>query len=353
MSKRERLASIIVDLAGKFGEGTDHASETAAAQELMGEGGLQCIAMNVTLVYKAVLSVDGVDDANDRDAYWGGFVDWMDGKSVDIRDKGTWISLFRSKLAPAVMDQSSKQREDDIKSGSSVRSPTLRSLGISVQLAKYDGARGKCGVWWRTLSRTLVSMQVPKDQYMPVVIDSLSGVANTEFWRLFDAMEAARSGSADVQSIVNSMIDLFDAGLHRKLLQRLRSMDQQRGESVLAFRSRFLEVITALGHYGYRYDDDQLMTMFSIRLLNWDAIAAHRPRTIADVLLAVSQLGGDTKTVSAGHLAVVRDSTGGTTETRSCFYCKEIGHLKWQCPKKKKREQEAKQAAAADSLNGE
>ena len=96
--------------------------------------------MNVTLVYKAVLSVDGVDDANERDAYWGGFLEWMERKSVDIRDKDTWISLFRSKLPPQVMDQSSKQREDDIKSGSSVRSPTLRSLGISVQLAKYDGA---------------------------------------------------------------------------------------------------------------------------------------------------------------------------------------------------------------------
>ena len=102
----------------------------------------------------------------------------------------------------------------------------------------------------------LETMNVSEDAWLPIVSATLDGTARDEFWHVHDELE--RQGTVDIHTIMKRLVDLFDIGMHAQLLKTLSWLRQQKGESVLVFRGRFLRIIAALRGYGYEYDEEKL-----------------------------------------------------------------------------------------------
>ena len=155
----------------------------------------------------------------------------------------------------------------------------------------YTYEMGKCAKWWRETIQTLESMNLADDNYFVVVLDLLDGDAREEFWQRLETLVESKAVSRpyvlkDVKLVVDSMVELFDAGQHTSLLLRHRALSQVKGETTVKFRARFMRVINALKAYvyGYKYTQTQLVHDFSSRLRKWKVIAAHKPTSLDAIL---------------------------------------------------------------------
>ena len=169
-------------------------------------------------------------------------------------------------------------------------------FGITLDLPKYSGQPGVMDKWWREIRQTLVQLKLPASSYSAVVMDLLQGDAKDEFWQRVGSLKLDEEALTpdNVNTVIRSLIDLFDAGQHVMLLLRWRSLLQLKGEPALKFRTRYMRIINALGTYGWSLNDEQKVADFGCRMINWGRIAPMRPSDLDAVLAAVASLGVDT-----------------------------------------------------------
>ena len=309
--KAVTAAGAILKLAIAYGDASEEL-KAAEGEVVAALHDMKCMSMNATRIYKAFSKLEDVEEDEELCmAMWRGFLEWLETQDA----LAGWLQILRAKLPADDLAYEHKVEHQDR------RPTTLQSLGIRLELVKYDGTPGKCAEWWRRTKMRLASMKVPREHYMTVLADSLTGSAATEFWRRFEERE--RAGTVEVQGIMQDMIGLFDAGQHMVLLGKLRKMEQLKGETCLHFRERFLDVVRGLEQYHYVFTPLQLAMMFGVRMLAFERIASCQPQTISDILNAVAQLNLDEK-ASSPVLFVGKD-------TRRCFKCQQVGHLARTC----------------------
>ena len=266
---------------------------------------------------------------------------WLENDGIDtVEHKQTWMNLMKPS-APAVEDAKHNAPQP-----AASAAPSLRSLGVKIELDKYSGERGECGNWWQQFQRTATTLHVPEGDMFALVAHALEGDAKTEFWHVHKA-RAGRHGDQDVAAIVQVLIALFDAGQHVHLLKKWRGMEQRKGETVLKFRTRYMKVLDSLQLYKWTLSDEQMVADFGSRLLDWSRIATHKPASVEAILRAVAELGesvgNDSKAAPLMAMnspqvkcwncngAHFRRDCKAPPKKRKCHRCKSESHLVAEC----------------------
>lgn len=93
-------------------------------------------------------------------------------------------------------------------------------------------------------------------------------------------------------AIMSLMVPLFDQGQHAQLCMKLRHVRQMKNESMVKFRTRYMEIVVTLHAYGWHFTDEQIIADVLTRVRDWATIATHRPTNINDVVVAAGSLEG-------------------------------------------------------------
>ena len=197
-------------------------------------------------------------------------------------------------------------------------------------------------------------MNLRPTEVFSVVSNALEGDAREEFNQRLDDLKVSGAYTTEhVDAVMKALIELFDGGQHAMLLIKWRSLMQLKGETTVKFRTRFMRVISALAVYGYDFTPEQLVVDFSTRLRNWRAIAAHKPKSIDELLAAVAKSGGDDQgdgksgAVAASQLMTINQAdfdgssqsvssilmVGSNGRSIKCWNCREQGHHWRDCSK--------------------
>jgi transposase InsO family protein len=232
------------------------------------------------------------------------------------------------------------------------------------KLNEYNGEPGRCGDWWSHAEEIFAASKTSEADQLAAVNAALKGQASDEFWALFHEMKTGGGNQVPtVKKVMDAVVPVLDAGMLPTLCLRFADMQQDQGESIISFRSRFQSCVRGLERFKQQFEPPVLAVFFGTKLRNWKSIAIKNPESVAAIVDYVIKSGldempEDGRALAARHspppaaVAVKKEDVPSRRSSGAvrCYNCNKVGHKSPQCPKPNKRRNGTKTLRAVPAV---
>lgn len=300
-------------------------------------------------LFKAVVMDGDPATRSDRFYAWESFLEGLEAQDSKAND--TWKDIAKSWKAklPGQRLQHGVDREPaEVKAaGIEVASAPIHAASSykAPRLNEYNGEPGRCGDWWSHAEEIFAASKTREADQLSAVNAALKGQAAEEFWAIFHEMKTAAAGQLPtVKKVMDAVVPVLDAGLLPTLCVRFNDMQQDQGESIITFRSRFQSVVRGLERFKQQFEPSVLAVFFGTKLRNWKSIALKNPESISAIVDYVIKSGLDEPLEDGRALAVSKQAPAAAKKEDvpsrqnsrrpvRCYNCNKMGHVSSQCSK--------------------
>ena len=319
-------------------------------------------------IFKAIVTDADPALREDRLLAWETFLEVIleTGSKANLKWQAQ-ARLAKEKLPDQRLQARPAAANGEVKEGGSVAlniapGGSLLASSKAPKLNDYNGEPGRCGDWWSHAEEIFAASKTREADQLSAVNAALKGQAGEEFWAHFHEMKTASGGQLPtVKKVMDAVVPVLDAGMLPKLCVRFAEMQQDHGESVISFRSRFLSDVRGLERFKQTFEPSVLAVFFGTKLRNWKSIALKNPESVSAIVDYVIKSGLD-ETPEDGRALAVRSPPPAAAKREDvpsrpnhqrplrCYNCNKVGHKSPQCPRPNKRQGRSKPLRAVPAV---